>query len=80
MKFLNCLSTPFSKTVHPVPTPPSTKEDVTNKINDGGNSQKLILFNLGNAISGAPIINGTIQFPKAPINIGITKKNIIKKA
>ena len=31
-----------------VPAPPSTKEDASNKINDGGNNQKLILFNLGN--------------------------------
>jgi hypothetical protein len=49
-------------TVHPVPAPPSTKLEVINKVNDGGNNQKLILFNRGNAISGAPIINGTIQF------------------
>jgi hypothetical protein len=49
-------------TVHPVPTPPSTKLDATSNVNAGGNNQKLMLFNLGNAISGAPIINGTIQF------------------
>lgn len=67
-------------TVHPVPTPPSTKLDTTNNVNDGGNSQKLMLFNLGNAISAAPIINGTIQFPKPPIRIGITMKKIITNA
>jgi len=39
-----------------------------------------MLFNLGKAISGAPIINGTNQLPKPPIKIGITKKKIIKKA
>lgn len=38
-------------------------------------TQKLILFNRGKAISGAPIIIGTNQFPKPPINIGITIKN-----
>jgi hypothetical protein len=27
---------------------------------------------------GAPIINGTNQLPKPPINAGITKKKIIK--
>jgi hypothetical protein len=34
--------------------------------NDGGNNQKDILFILGNAISGAPIIKGTKKFPKPP--------------
>lgn len=67
-------------TVHPVPAPPSTKLEANSNIIAGGNSQKLILFNLGNAMSGAPIINGTIQFPKPPIKIGITIKNIITNA
>jgi hypothetical protein len=67
-------------TVQPVPAPPSTKLDDNSKINEGGNNQKLILFNLGNAISGAPIINGTNQLPNPPISIGITKKKIIIKA
>jgi hypothetical protein len=31
-------------------------------------------------MSGAPINNGTNQFPKAPIRIGITMKKIIKNA
>src|ERR1044071_9172295 len=66
--------------VHPVPTPTSTNVEVTSKYKDTGNNQKLKLFNLGNAISGAPIINGTNQFPKPPINIGITIKKIITKA
>jgi len=60
-------------TVHPVPAPPSTKLDPNNKNKAGGNNQKLILFNLGNAISGAPIISGTNQFPNPPTNTGITK-------
>jgi len=42
-----------------------------------GNNQKLKLFNLGNAISGAPIDKGTNQFPKPPIKIGMAAKNII---
>jgi hypothetical protein len=67
-------------TVHPVPTPPSTKLDDNNNVNAGGNNQNDILFNLGNAMSGAPIINGTIQFPNPPSNTGITKKKIITKA
>ena len=28
----------------------------------------------GNAMSGAPIINGTIQLPNPPIKAGMTKK------
>lgn len=39
-----------------------------------------MLFSLGKAISGQPIIKGTIQFPKPPINIGITIKNIMINA
>jgi hypothetical protein len=67
-------------TVQPVPAPTSTSaEDNSNK-NAGGNNQKLILFNLGNAISGAPIIKGKNQLPKPPIIAGITKKKIIIKA
>jgi hypothetical protein len=67
-------------TVHPVPAPVSTKLEDNNKIKDGGNNQKLILFKRGNAISGAPIIIGINQFPKPPIKIGITTKNTIIKA
>jgi len=66
--------------VHPVPTPDSTIEDNNNKSIETGNNQKLKLFNLGKAISGTPNIIGTNQFPKAPIKIGITIKNIIINA
>lgn len=34
----------------------------------------------GNAISGAPIIKGTSQFPNPPIIIGITIKKIMTNA
>jgi hypothetical protein len=67
-------------TVHPVPAPVSTRLDANNKSKDGGNNQKLMLFKRGNAISGAPIIIGTNQFPNPPIRIGITMKKIIIKA
>lgn len=67
-------------TVHPVPAPASTVDDASSSRNDGGNNQKLILFIRGNAMSGAPIISGTSQFPKPPIMIGITMKKIITKA
>ena len=39
-----------------------------------------MLFSLGNAISGAPIISGTIQLPKPPIIAGITMKKIMMMA
>jgi hypothetical protein len=67
-------------TVHPVPAPPSTTLEVSNKTSAGGNSQKLKLLSRGNAISTAPIIIGTNQLPKPPIRIGITIKKIITKA
>jgi len=47
---------------------------------DGGSSQKFMLFIHGNAMSGAPSISGTNQFPNPPIIIGITMKKIITKA
>ena len=67
-------------TVHPVPAPVSTKLEASNKIKEGGNNQKLMLFKRGKAISGAPIIMGTNQLPKPPISIGITIKKIIINA
>lgn len=67
-------------TVQPVPAPISVKDDNNNKDKEGGSNQKLILFIRGNAISGAPIIIGTNQFPNPPIIIGITMKKIITKA
>jgi hypothetical protein len=45
-------------TVQPVPTPPSTKLDVSSRISAGGKSQKLKLFKRGKAMSGAPNNNG----------------------
>lgn len=67
-------------TVQPVPAPASTMDEANSNKKDGGRSQKLILFIRGKAISGAPIIKGTNQFPKPPIIIGITMKKIITKA
>lgn len=67
-------------TVQPVPAPASIPDDARSSNNEGGKSQKLMLFIRGNAISGAPIINGTSQFPKPPIMIGITIKKIMMKA
>lgn len=67
-------------TVQPVPAPFSTAADDSSSIKDGGRSQNLMLFSRGNAISGAPSISGRSQFPNPPINTGITRKKIIKKA
>jgi hypothetical protein len=39
-----------------------------------------MLFIRGNAMSGAPNIRGTSQFPNPPIMIGITMKKIMIKA
>lgn len=39
-----------------------------------------MLFIRGNAMSGAPSIRGTNQFPNPPIMIGITMKKIITNA
>ena len=77
-----CASIPLNGgyTVQPVPTPTSTKEEISRSVNAGGSSQKLRLFSRGNAISGAPIRIGTNQFPKPPTITGITKKKIIIKA
>lgn len=63
-----------------MPAPVSIKAEKRSRVNDGGSSQKLMLFMRGNAMSGAPIINGSSQFPNPPIMIGITMKKIMIKA
>lgn len=55
-------------------------EEARSSRKDGGRSQKLMLFIRGNAMSGAPIISGTSQFPNPPIMMGITMKKIMTKA
>lgn len=67
-------------TVQPVPAPLSTIPPANKRVKEGGSNQNLILFIRGNAISGAPIISGTNQFPNPPIMIGITMKKIMIKA
>jgi hypothetical protein len=76
-------ATPLARggyTVHPVPAPLSTILLVSKSVSDGGNSQNLILFIRGKAMSGAPSINGTNQFPNPPIITGITIKKIMTNA
>ena len=68
--------------VQPAPTPlapgsPSTNIEVTSSANEAGSSQNEMLFMRGNAMSGAPIISGTIQLPKPPIIAGMTMKKIM---
>jgi len=67
-------------TVQPVPTPFSTAALDNKRVREGGSSQKLMLLRRGNAISGAPSIRGTSQFPNPPIITGMTRKKIIKNA
>jgi hypothetical protein len=67
-------------TVQPVPAPLSTKELDNSNTKAGTRNQNLILFIRGKAMSLAPNIKGTSQFPKPPIKIGITIKKIIIKA
>ena len=67
-------------TVHPVPAPLSTILLSKSSTKAGNRNQNLILFNRGKAISGAPNIRGTSQFPNPPIKIGITIKKIMIKA
>lgn len=67
-------------TVHPVPTPWSTRAEPTSKIREGGRSQKLRLLRRGKDMSGEPTIRGISQFPKPPTNTGITRKKIIRNA
>ena len=53
-----------------VPTPPSIIAESTNSTKLGTSNQKLMLFSLGNAISGPPTIKGIRKFPNPPINAG----------
>ena len=63
-----------------MPTPLSTILLESNNVKEGGRSQNLMLFIRGKAMSGAPSIRGTNQFPNPPIIMGITMKKIITKA
>ena len=52
--------------------------DASNIRKAKGRIQKLQLFILGSAMSGAPIISGTIQFA-SPVKAGITAPNTMIK-
>ena len=71
--------------VQPPPTPgepgsPSTNIEMTSSVNEAGSSQNEMLFMRGNAMSGAPIMIGTIQLAKPPISAGMTMKKIMISA
>lgn len=63
-----------------MPTPASRILDNKRNKNDGTSSQKERLFIRGKAISATPSMRGISQFPKPPIEIGITIKKIMIKA
>ena len=66
--------------VHPAAgPPPGTNSDRISKDVAKGSSQKLQLFILGSAISGAPIIIGIIQLAK-PTNPGMIAPKIMISA
>ena len=54
-----------------VPAPFSIIAENINNNKLGTNNQKLILFSLGNAISGPPTNKGNKKLPKPPIKAGI---------
>ncbi|KAF5300970.1 hypothetical protein FQA39_LY10940 [Lamprigera yunnana] len=66
---LSTIATIFSETQSLSRT--NTKCGIS-KDNEGGSNQNLILFIRGNAISGAPNINGINQFSKPPIILGMS--------
>jgi len=66
--------------VHPPLGPPEINILRTKKKREGNINHTLRLFTRGKHKSKAPLNNGTNQFPKAPIRIGIIIKKIIKRA
>ena len=54
--------------------------DISSSRKAGGSSQNEMLFMRGNAMSGAPIMIGTIQLAKPPIIAGMTMKKIMISA
>ncbi len=57
---------------------PGKNKVLSNRVNANGKIQKPQLLMRGNAISGAPIISGIIQFA-SPTNAGIMTPKIIIK-
>ena len=53
--------------------------EMSRSTKEAGSSQNEILFMRGKAMSGAPIINGTIQLPNPPIIAGMIVKKIMMR-
>lgn len=68
------------QTIRSLPAPLSTVLLASRRVSDGGSNQNLMLLIRGNAVSAAPSIKGTNQFPNPPVRIDITIKKIITKA
>jgi hypothetical protein len=64
-------------TVQPVAAPNSIKKEFRSNKKAGTTSQNLIFFKRGKIMSTLDNMGGINQLPNPPINIGITKKNII---
>ena len=64
----------------PLPGPPSENIDRISSTQAATSSQNDTLFMRGKAMSGAPIMIGTNQFPKPPIMAGMTMKKIMIRA
>ncbi len=60
--------------------PLGTKSESSSRNSAGGSSQNEMLFMRGNAMSGAPIMIGSIQLAKPPISAGMTMKKIMIRA
>src|SRR5207253_7650380 len=60
--------------------PPSTKKLASMNANAGHMNQYDIMFSLGNAMSGAPIISGIRKLPNAPVRNGMITKKIMIEA
>ncbi len=58
-----------------VPGGPGTNREMTSSTKAAATNQKEMLFRRGKAMSGAPIISGTIQLPNPPMVAGMTMKN-----
>src|SRR5690606_3347399 len=59
--------------------PPGMKNVISSSVVANGSSQNDQLLRRGSAMSGAPIISGTIQFAK-PANAGMTAPKIMTSA
>jgi hypothetical protein len=58
---------------------PGMNSEVSSSAKEAGSSQNEMLFMRGKAMSGAPIMSGTIQLPNPPIIAGITMKNTMMR-